>query len=205
VEDIWKNTLRLIGTVESECQWYFCRAICYVRENPLKIAKFTLVFLVQWTRLTKTVYSKCLLCLVFLRVSCCSEWWGLYLPFCHDVLKHDSIYIVCNIHSLHISSIYIFIYSYSCPLKTTLLRLWARGAAWRALWRPPYGWRRKVSPSRRPFPCGRRSATSPRAASVPHKSFWTHTNTYVAFIVFSNFWRVLLDNLQTSKVCSFFY
>ena len=51
-----------------------------------------------------------------LRVLCRSVCWFLYGPFCHGALKLD-IYIVYNILSLNISSIYIIFCRSHSPKK----------------------------------------------------------------------------------------
>jgi len=38
-------------------------------------------------------------------------WLFLYGPFCHGALKNDPIYIICNIFSLNLSSMYFMIIS----------------------------------------------------------------------------------------------
>jgi len=48
----------------------------------------------QQTHKQTTVYSKCLLRLIILRVSYCSKCLILYSPFCHGAPKPDPIYIL---------------------------------------------------------------------------------------------------------------
>ena len=47
----------------------------------------------------KKFFSKRLLRLVVLRVSCCAKCLFLYWPFCRGAHKLDPIYFVCNIFS----------------------------------------------------------------------------------------------------------
>jgi len=77
--------------------------------------KITIYIIIKCIKKKHTVYSKSLLRLLVLCVSCCDKCSFVYGPFCHGAIRLDNIYNIYNMYNIlseHLFNLYYSYYKY---------------------------------------------------------------------------------------------